>query len=138
MPRYSKKELQEARAELHRLLDPLLMVQPDADVRSPSALSRRAMKGPTILLRLDSVSRSGMTRRIIPMLLLGCEGGDPDIRYLGRLAGIVLGWGADDHAVRVSGCGMDMGFHLVYSLSLSLWHEQYGSQAGYFLSHRWI
>jgi len=38
--------------------------------------------------------------------------------------------------LRVGGCGMDMGFHIVYSLSLAL----YGSanDGGYTLSQEWL
>lgn len=39
-------------------------------------------------------------------------------------------------AIRVNGCGMDMGFHLVYSLSSVLFAGQ--ERAGYVLSHRWM
>lgn len=45
----------------------------------------------------------------------------------------VLGWARGKRdGIRVSGCGMDMGFHLVYNLSLVL----YGS--GDALKQRWI
>jgi hypothetical protein len=46
-----------------------------------------------------------------------------------------LGWRYDNHdGVTVKGCGMDMGFHLVYSLSQAL----YGAREGYALKHRQI
>jgi hypothetical protein len=39
-------------------------------------------------------------------------------------------------AIRVGGAGMDMGFHVVYSLSSVLFKDR--DDAGYVLSHRWI
>jgi hypothetical protein len=48
----------------------------------------------------------------------------------------VLGWtlktknGSD--TIRVSGCGMDMGYHLVHSLSYALYGD------GYALKHEWL
>lgn len=45
-----------------------------------------------------------------------------------------LGWNYSDRyqGVKVGGCGMDMGFHLVYQLS----HELFGD--GYKLSRVWV
>ena len=51
--------------------------------------------------------------------------------------------------LRVSGCGMDMGFHVVYNLGYALWPdgtpEPHGtrngapdSDGGYALKHRWL
>jgi hypothetical protein len=39
-------------------------------------------------------------------------------------------------AIRVNGCGMDMGFHLVYNLASVLFHGQEG--AGYMLKQSWL
>ena len=91
-----EKERQEAREDLLKHLQP----------------------GDTVYTVLRHVSRSGMMRVI-----------DPFIMHEGRpfyLRGYVrrLGLGTVDRAhdgVRVQGCGMDMGFHLVYSLSWALW-----------------
>lgn len=45
------------------------------------------------------------------------------MRGITRLAADVLGWGYDDKrdGLRAHGCGMDMGFHAVYSLGSALW-----------------
>jgi hypothetical protein len=47
-----------------------------------------------------------------------------------------IGWKFDQvhGGVKVDGAGMDMGFHLVYTLSQVL----YGAQEGYALKQRWI
>lgn len=62
--------------------------------------------------------------------------------YLGRLAATALGWTYDDknEGVKVNGCGMDMAFHTVYSLSSVLFRDLPGeayrdrTDAGYWLS----
>jgi len=46
-------------------------------------------------------------------------------------------------AIRVGGCGMDMGFHAVYSLARVLFRDKYEGQAdavdaGYSLSQAWL
>jgi hypothetical protein len=63
------------------------------------------------------VSASGMSRSI-DVYLLTCDRGRPDRIWLSRLVATALGWPFDDKrdAVKVSGAGMDMGFHLVYEL----------------------
>jgi hypothetical protein len=58
-------------------------------------------------------------------------------------SGLALGWRIVDRnggsrAVRVGGCGMDMGFHLVYTLSRTLYKSTDGADAGYYLKHSWL
>lgn len=88
---------------------------------------------PVIYTSLRSVSSSGMTRQI--SLGVVNDGEYYDITYL---AAGVLGESLHEtngsRSIRVNGAGMDMGFHLVYNLSLSL----YGRDGGYTLKHRWI
>jgi hypothetical protein len=38
----------------------------------------------------------------------------------------------DRNGIRVGGCGMDMGFHLVYTLSRALFDD------GYYVKHEWL
>ena len=74
--------------------------------------------GDTIDCVLRHVSRSGMSRRIDlfartpdgPMFITG-------------MAAAAMGerWDRDKGGLVVGGCGMDMGFHLVYNLSYTLW-----------------
>ena len=71
--------------------------------------------GTVVRTILRHVSRSGMTRAIS---LLGPD--DFNLDYLAARAGL----GNIDNrygGLRVSGCGMDMGYHLVYSLSRMLY-----------------
>lgn len=80
--------------------------------------------GDTLYTQLKSVSRSGMSR-VIQVVKIDCSKGEPSLSYLGWNVAKALGWGYDDRkeGVKVGGCGMDMGFHLVYSLSHTLFGE---------------
>jgi len=85
--------------------------------------------GDTLYTVLAYVSRDGTSRRI--KILAIRDGAPVD---LSRYAADVLEWRYNDKdgAVVVSGCGMDMGFHLAYSLSSVVLGD------GYAVSHRWI
>lgn len=78
--------------------------------------------GDTVYTILRHVSRSGMQRRITPLLLPQGNGGQP--HYLdwavARATGRKLG---EREGVVVGGCGMDMGFELVYTLSRVLFPD---------------
>lgn len=105
--------------------------------------------GDTVYTILDHVSRSGMSRaiRVLVPTIGGLSvesvppGGKPtdyvrkdgisvDFIHPNRAVGKALGlrhWrrnGREQDALVVGGCGMDMGFHLVYELS----HVLYGSR----------
>jgi len=78
--------------------------------------------GDTVHTILRHVSRSGMQREIGIVLLK--DGADLHPNYLvakalgeriGKRDGIVVG-----------GCGMDMGFHVVYGLGRTLWPDGFG------------
>ena len=73
--------------------------------------------GSTARTILRHASDSGMTRWIS---VLG-----PDDRDVSRTVASVLGLrlGARHSGIKVEGCGMDMGFHLVYSLSRTLYPQ---------------
>ena len=49
--------------------------------------------------------------------------------YVSKILGYTL---KDNGAIFVKGCGMDMGFHVVYSLSQTLFND------GYAIKQRWI
>lgn len=69
--------------------------------------------GDTIYTELLSVSRSGMTRHIKPIVIE-----DDAPRWIGGYVGKLLDERVDDNGgVVMGGCGMDMGFALVYNLS---------------------
>lgn len=97
---------------------------------SIALLRKQFPKGSTVWTILDHVSKSGMTRHI-RVLALTADGP----RYWSYGVARALGWplartGHD--AVKVSGCGMDMGFHLAYTLAQTLYDD------GTALNHRWL
>lgn len=66
-------------------------------------------EGTAIYTVVKHVARSGMMRRIAPIVVV-----DGEARNISGIVSHVLGWNfTDDGAIQVSGCGMDMGFHLV-------------------------
>lgn len=67
--------------------------------------------GDTIYTVLRHVSRSGMQRKID---LYAIKDGTP--QWLSGWAAVLLGMPRDDQGIKIGGCGMDMGFELVYNL----------------------
>jgi hypothetical protein len=94
-------------------------------------------KNPTLHTILRHVSASGMTRDI--SLVYVKDGQLYNVTYSAALA---LGWPLSERsgyrAIRVGGCGMDMGFHLVYTLSSVLFRNSTDSDAGYTLKQEWL
>lgn len=76
--------------------------------------------GTTVYTILRRVSASGMMRHI--SLVVMTPEGPHDIT---GWAGLAMGqkWDRDTGALKVGGCGMDMGFHLVYNLSYTLYPQ---------------
>ena len=107
----------------------------NADYCREQLLTHYLREGATVYTVLRSVSSSGMTRHIS---LLVADGGDiVDITYLAAgVLGESLYERNGSRSLRVNGCGMDMGFHLVYSLSSVLFAG--AERAGYALKQRWI
>lgn len=74
------------------------------------------------------------------------------IRNIGYLAARAMGYTFENgrhYGIRVGGCGMDMGFHLVYNLGATLWpkgtpkpHGMRNGEpdrcGGYALNHEWL
>ena len=87
-----------------------------------ASLRETLKPGDTVFTVLRSMSRSGMNRKID---LYKLEDGNP--RWLSPLAACACGFTFDAkrEAISVGGCGMDMGFHLVYSLSRVLFQDHY-------------
>ena len=102
------------------------------------ALTQELAPGETVYTVLRHVSRSGMFRRI-SLYRMTCDGPPMLDGRTAKVLGIALG--AKD-GVPVGGCGMDMGFHLVYNLSHALFDSRDPrtpeSDPGYFLSQRWL
>ena len=78
--------------------------------------------GDTIHTILRHVSRSGMYRVI--GLVITHAGGSRRIDYLA--AGLLKGYDSRHDGCKAFGCGMDMGFHLVYNLSRQLFPDGFG------------
>lgn len=95
-------------------------------------------KGSTVYTVLRHISASGMQREIGVVAILPedprAPGSGADLRHPNYAVHTVLGWaqGKRSDSVKVRGCGMDMGFHLVYELSQRLYGD------GYALKQRWI
>ena len=90
---------------------------------------------PNVYTILRSVSSSGMSRQI--SLKISHKGEIIDITYLAaRIMGDKLSEKLGHNTIRVNGCGMDMGFHLVYGLSSILYAGQ--DRPGYIIKQRWI
>lgn len=91
-------------------------------------------RGDTVNVIQRSVSRSGMLRRL--SLFYGDQNITHTAAYaLGDKIDHTTGWAA----IRVHGCGMDMHFHLVYSLAHILFADHPDverARAGYELNHR--
>lgn len=143
MSRYSKAQIAEARGKLLEILKP----------------------GDTVYTVLRHVSRSGMRRRISLFYFKAADHGEVSPLWLDGYAAQVLDLQhpADSKAgdgLSIDGAGMDMGFHLVYSLSRVLFngycdgsprgkrgrhvpHSNNGPaceyrDGGYALQHRWL
>ena len=76
--------------------------------------------GDTIWTTVKHVSRSGMQRSISCYVI---HHNEP--RWIDSLICEATGFSFDKarEAVRVNGCGMDMGFHIVYELSYALFKD---------------
>ena len=91
----------------------------------------------TVYTLVRHVSASGMSRDI--SLFVVRDGKIVDITYYAAHA---LEWRLVERdgrrAIRVSGCGMDMGFHTVYTLASVLYRGAVEGDAGYSLRHEWL
>lgn len=88
--------------------------------------------GDTVYTVLRHVSASGMSRRID---LYTFQDNKPV--YLSGYFAMMQGEEPPANGYKVGGCGMDMGFHLVYSLSSMLFGSE-KPRSGYELRHEWL
>jgi hypothetical protein len=93
--------------------------------------------GHTVYTELEHVSRSGMLRRI------SCHVKDEKgfLNDITPLVSEVTGYNEDKNkpGLRVTGCGMDMGFSVVYNLSNKLYNtEGYTREGAYKISQKWL
>jgi hypothetical protein len=87
----------------------------------------------TLFTILRHCSNSGMSRVIDVVAIRGTRK-KPDVSAYGYSIALALGWKFDRkrEGIRIGGCGMDMGFHVVYELSSVLFGN------GYKLNQRWL
>ena len=94
-------------------------------------LKEEIKKGDTLWTQLNHVSQSGMMRHISVRQIKK----DYPLDWT-RLVSIALDWKESKNrsggGIKVGGCGMDMGFHLVYTLSRVLYDD------GYAIKHQWL
>ncbi len=85
-------------------------------------LKKTLKPGRTIYTDVKQVSRSGMSRHIKCYIV---DGGK--IQNITWHISRVLGYSIDrdDGGLKVSGCGMDMGFHVIYNLAYTLFPKGY-------------
>ena len=95
---------------------------------STELLKKHFPKGSTVWLVIRQVSRSGMYRHISCHSIQNNE-----VRWLSYHVAKVLKWSYKDktNAVGVGGCGMDMGFSLIYNLSSALYKDGYKIKQSY-------
>lgn len=116
------------------------MKRTDKQNEALEQLRKLCPKGSTVYCVLRGVSRSGMSRNIDFYVMQ-----DNEPRWLTgymSAAGIVNQSRSDwekSRGVKVHGCGMDMGFHVVNNLSMALYcPNKYEHDAAYALSSRWL
>ena len=100
------------------------MTRKDAERQEYLEKLREILKpGDVVYTTVKHVSRSGMSRSIDVHIIRGNEP-----RWLSYWVAKALGRGFDDkrECVKSSGCGMDMGFELVYALSSALSPNGFG------------
>ena len=96
--------------------------------------------GDRVYTVLNRKSASGTTRHI-SCYIATIYDGKPGIRNISHLvaAALELRRNFDTGGVVVTGCGMDMGFHLVYELSSVMFFDTVKKgAAGYVLKHEWL
>lgn len=95
---------------------------------SKDYLVKKLKAGITVYTNVLNVSSSGMSRKMRVYFVDG-SGNIEDITFD---VAQVLGYTLRDYSMTVRGCGMDMGFSVVYNLSECLFDD------GYALKQRWL
>lgn len=85
--------------------------------KARESLRKMIPPGTTVYTMIKSVSRSGMSRKINAYIIR-----DNEPVWISPMVAKAVGYRFDDktESIVVEGCGMDMGFHLVNSLSYAL------------------
>ena len=103
-------------------------------------------KGDTLHTTTKHVSRSGMMRHISVKHLKATDNPERPVNisnYDYHVARVLdLPEAPNYQGVKVGGCGMDMGFHLVYSLSRALFKDEPKGESdrdhGYWINQEWL
>lgn len=119
-----------------------------------SFIAKHIKKGDRIATVLKHVSSSGMSRHIMFIIAIKRDNAEAVeavniSHFVAEMIGAKMNKSGD--AVVLGGCGMDMGFHGVYSFSRSFFYGEmksgttYGERngapdndAGYWLKHYWL
>ena len=100
-------------------------------------LSYYIKEGQTVYTSVKSVSSSGMSRTMSLYVVDGDR-----IQNITYYVAQALEWPLVEkngsRVLRVGGCGMDMGFHTVYTLARVLFAVSVEGDAGYSLRHEWL
>jgi len=101
-----------------------MMYEQEEVVRACTYLLSVLPPGTTVYTKLNHKSRSGMLRSISLYVV-----GDNDIIWITGSAARMLGERIDRYdGISVPGCGMDMGFELVYRLGRALYPDGFGAE----------
>lgn len=149
-------EVTEARADLLKLLKPGQIIHPVLRHRSASGMSRVI----DLLIAYDHFDSIYPPK---PADVAAYPGEKdftakpkrvrtgPRVRSIGWIAAKAMGrnFDSDLQGIKIGGCGMDMGFALVYDLGATLWPKgtpkphgkrngEPDSEGGYALKHSWL
>jgi len=99
------------------------------------SLKEMLKPGDTVYTVVKHVSKSGMTRHIQPYIVR-----DGKIESIGWYVARALDWSLvkGTHQIKVGGAGMDMCFHLVYTLGRVLYGGTNVKDAGYSFNNETI
>ena len=116
-----------------------------------ASLKKWIKPGTVIYTKLESVSDSGMSRRISVYAVRPAKKGESArISNITHAVSIVTGYRVSDKGgIATSGCGMDMGFSIVYAFGRGMWPKgtpkPHGTRngspdkdGGYALKHEWL
>jgi len=139
--------------EYHKDCERLTRAEGERLYREQSRATLRKMlkPGQTVYCMLRHVSSSGMSRRISLYIVTPAKKGQPaGLRNIDGLTATVTGHTlADKGGISMGGCGMDMGFALVYALGRAVWPKgtpkphgrrngEPDSEGGYALKSEWL
>lgn len=112
----------------------------DKELSKERLLSDYLKDTKTVYTVLRGASSSGLTQYVSLMVPGLDHEGKPELYNITWHVSNVLGDKLHDkhghRVIKLQGGGMDLGFHVVYSLSSVLYAGQ--DRAGYVLSHRWL